>query len=181
MESATQATESELSGRLATSVVRWYHDRFGRGPTEAKAYLLDRYVLVVLGQVQTEVERSLVERGELESVEVLRRRVRQTFADELNAMVEEHVGRKVRATLSDHNATANTTALLFVLEPEVEPDLGDQGEAIEAKSRQARRHARHIRAESAAQRQRPLYKAKPTRSEGSTGRRSSLDSSPEEE
>ena len=52
MESVTQATESELSGRLATAVVQWYHDRFGRGPTESKGYLLDRFVLVVLGRQQ---------------------------------------------------------------------------------------------------------------------------------
>ena len=172
MESATQATESELSGRLATSVVRWYHDRFGRGPTEAKGYLLDRYALVVLGNVQTEVERSLVERGELASVELLRRRVRQTFADELNEIVEGLVGRKVRATLSDHNAALNTTALLFVLEAAVEPDLGDPGEAMEAKSQQARRQARQIRAEAAAQRKRAQGLEGPGR-----GRRSPDDSS----
>jgi hypothetical protein len=43
--------------------------------------------------------------------------VRQVFADELNAIVENLLGRKVLTTLSDHNARANTTCLLFVLEP----------------------------------------------------------------
>jgi uncharacterized protein YbcI len=117
MDDAISRLDARLSGRLATAVVQWYRDRFGRGPTEAKAYILDGYALVILGSVQTDVERSLVERGETESVELLRRRVRQVFADELRAIVERLVGTKVVATLSDHNAVANMTLLLFVLGP----------------------------------------------------------------
>jgi uncharacterized protein YbcI len=111
-------SRAELCGRLATALVQWYRDRFGRGPTEAKGYILDDHAVVILGSVQTDVERSLVESGEVESVELLRRRVRQMFADELRATVEGVVGRKVVAALGDHNAVANTTVMLFVLEPE---------------------------------------------------------------
>jgi uncharacterized protein YbcI len=107
----------ELGGRLATAVVGWYRNRFGRGPTEARAYILDGYALVILGSVQTEVERSLVAEGETESVELLRRRIRQVFANELRSIVEDLVGSEVVATLSDHNAVANMTVLLFVLKP----------------------------------------------------------------
>jgi uncharacterized protein YbcI len=117
MDDAIPRLDARLSGRLATAVVQWYRDRFGRGPTEAKAYILDGYAVVILGSVQTEVERSLVEGGETESVELLRRRVRQVFADELRGIVERLVGTKVVATLGDHNAVANMTVLLFVLGP----------------------------------------------------------------
>jgi uncharacterized protein YbcI len=119
-EGAIFGPESDASrnGRLATAVVGWYRERFGRGPTKAKAWILDDNAVVVLGNVQTEVERSLVEAGEIESVELLRRRVRQVHADELRATVEQIVERKVVATLGDHSAVANTTVMLFVLEPE---------------------------------------------------------------
>jgi uncharacterized protein YbcI len=107
---------TELSGRLATAIVQRYRDRFGRGPTESKAVIGDDFALVILGSAQTEVERSLVAGGELESVEVLRRRVRQMAAPEFCAVTEEIVGRRVTAMLGDHNATANTTVLVFLLE-----------------------------------------------------------------
>jgi uncharacterized protein YbcI len=107
---------TEVSGRLATAIVQQYRDRFGRGPTEARAYVGDQYVLVILGNAQTEVERSLVAGGELDSVELLRRRVRQMAAPEFCAVTEEIVGRKVVAMLGDHNAVANTTALVFLLD-----------------------------------------------------------------
>jgi uncharacterized protein YbcI len=109
---------TELSGQLATTIVQHYRDRFGRGPTEARAYIGRDYALVILGNAQTEVERSLVAGGELDSVELLRRRVRQMAADEFCAVTEEVVGRKVLAMLGDHNALANTSVLVFLLEPE---------------------------------------------------------------
>jgi uncharacterized protein YbcI len=109
---------TEVSGQLATTIVQRYRDRFGRGPTEARAYIGRDYALVILGRAQTEVERSLVADGEVESVELLRRRVRQMAADEFCAATEEIVGRKVVALLGDHNAVANTTALVFLLEPD---------------------------------------------------------------
>jgi uncharacterized protein YbcI len=117
-------SEASRNGRLATAVVGWYRDRFGRGPTKAKGWILDDNAVVVLGNVQTEVERSLVEAGETESVELLRRRIRQVHADELRATVEQIVGRRVCATLGDHNAVANTTVMVFVLEP-TEPERPD--------------------------------------------------------
>jgi uncharacterized protein YbcI len=109
---------TEACGRLATTIVQRYRDRFGRGPTEARAYIGRDYALVILGSAQTEVERSLVACGEVELVELLRRRVRQIAADEFCAATEEVVGRKVVAMLGDHSAVANTTALVFLLESE---------------------------------------------------------------
>jgi uncharacterized protein YbcI len=107
---------TEVSGRLATAIVQSYRDRFGRGPTEARAYIEDEYALVILGSAQTEVERSLVAAGELDEVELLRRRVRQLAADEFCAVTAEIVGRKVVTMLGDHSAVANTTVLVFLLE-----------------------------------------------------------------
>jgi uncharacterized protein YbcI len=109
---------TEVSGQLATTIVQRYRDRFGRGPTEARAHVGRDYALVILGSVQTETERSLVAGGESEPVELLRRRVRQMAADEFCAVTEAVVGRKVVAMLGDHNAVANTSVLVFLLEPE---------------------------------------------------------------
>jgi uncharacterized protein YbcI len=54
----------------------------------------------------------------VESVELLRRRIRQMAADEFCAATEEVVGRKVLAMLGDHNARVNSSVLVFLLEPE---------------------------------------------------------------
>jgi uncharacterized protein YbcI len=108
----------ELSGRLATAIVQRYRDRFGRGPTEAKAIIRDDFALVILGSAQTEVERHLVADGELESVEFLRRQVRRLAAQEFCEATEEITGKKVRTMLGDHSAVANTTVLVFLFDEE---------------------------------------------------------------
>ena len=54
---------TEADGRLATAIVQRYRERFGRGPTLARAHIGSDFALVILGDVQTEVERSLVALG----------------------------------------------------------------------------------------------------------------------
>ena len=108
---------TEASGKLATVIVQRYRARFGRGPTDSRAYVGRDFALVILGRAQTDVERSLVAGGEVDAVELLRRRVRQMAADEFCAATEEVVGRKVLAMLGDHNALANVSVLVFLLEP----------------------------------------------------------------
>ena len=116
---------TEVGGRLATAIVRRYRERFGRGPTESKAYVTDDVAFVILRNAQTDVERSLVAGGELDSVELLRRRVRRLAADEFCAVTEQIVGRKVVAMLGDHNAVANASVLVFLFE---RPEQAGEGE-----------------------------------------------------
>jgi uncharacterized protein YbcI len=108
----------EINGHLATALVQRYRDRFGRGPTEAKAFVRDDHALVIFGSPQTDVERSLVAAGEVDEVELLRRRVRQLAADEFSGVVEQIVGRKVAVMLGDHSGPANISVLVFIFEPE---------------------------------------------------------------
>jgi uncharacterized protein YbcI len=84
----------------------------------AKAHVGRDFAVVVLGDVQTEVEQSLVAEGEVESVELLRRRIRQMAADEFCAATQGVLGRKVLAMLGDHNARANSSVIVFLLESE---------------------------------------------------------------
>jgi uncharacterized protein YbcI len=101
---------------LANGVVAWYQERFGRGPTRAKAYLNSDYVLVVLGEVQSKAERTLVEQGDAESVVHLRRAIKEAHKNALCELVTELTGRPVRVMLSDHNAELDTSAMVFLFE-----------------------------------------------------------------
>jgi uncharacterized protein YbcI len=99
---------------LATGVVAWYQQRFGRGPTRAKAYVNDDYVLVVLGEVQSRAERTLVEQGDATSVVNLRRAIKEALCE----LVAELTGRRVHIMLSDHNPYEDTSAMVFLFEEE---------------------------------------------------------------
>jgi uncharacterized protein YbcI len=83
---------------ITNGIVRLFSEYYGRGPTRAKTYMLEnRYVVTVLRDTMTTVERTLAERGEKDMV----RRVRLTFQEAMAAsfkgVVEEALGRRVEA------------------------------------------------------------------------------------
>jgi uncharacterized protein YbcI len=83
---------------ITNGIVRLFSEYYGRGPTRAKSYMLeDRYVVTILRDTMTTVERTLAQRGEKDLV----RRVRLTFQEAMAAsfkgVVEEVLGRRVEA------------------------------------------------------------------------------------
>ena len=109
---------TKANGRLATAIVQRYRERFGRGPSLAKAHIGTDFAVVVLGDVQTEVEQSLVAEGEVESVELLRSPDTPDGRRRILRNDRSGRSRKVVAMLGDHNAVANSSVLVFLLEPD---------------------------------------------------------------
>jgi uncharacterized protein YbcI len=106
--------DNHVAEQLSNAIVGWFKQRAGRGPTHSKAHVADDHVLVLLRNVQTTVERTLVERGRAELVEELRRVIRDIYQEELCALVAREVGRPVVAMLGDHDPATDTSALVFV-------------------------------------------------------------------
>jgi uncharacterized protein YbcI len=113
--------ERQHGGKLAevsNAVVGIFRECYGRGPTKAKSYIFDDYLVVVLEDILTTVEKTLVDNGH----EDLVRRVRLTFQDTVkNRFIdaaEEALDRKV---LSYHSQVTFHPARgieFFVLEPQ---------------------------------------------------------------
>ena len=112
---------SALGDQLAevtNGIVRLFREYYGRGPTRAKTYMLeDRYVVTVLRDTMTTVERTLANKGE----EDLVRRVRLTFQEAMAAsfkgVVEEVLGRRVEAYHSQILVEPDVGFEFFLLEP----------------------------------------------------------------
>lgn len=105
-----------LATALSTAVVKAYVDYLGRGPTKARAVLGGNLASVLLEDTLTKAERRLVEAGRGEDVVRNRRILQQTMRDELCERVEEILGRRVIAFLSDHQPTPDYAVETFVLE-----------------------------------------------------------------
>jgi uncharacterized protein YbcI len=102
---------------ITNGIVRLFSEYYGRGPTRAKSYMLEnRYVVTVLRDTMTTVERTLAERGEHDLV----RRVRMTFQEAMSAsfkgVVEEVLGRPVEAYHSQILIDADVGFEFFMLE-----------------------------------------------------------------
>ena len=85
----------EMLARLSNEMVRAQKRFFGMGPTEAKSYLVDDLLFIVMRGGLTTAEKTMLEFGQQDLV----RQFRQTFENEmtkrLTDMVEEITGRSV--------------------------------------------------------------------------------------
>jgi uncharacterized protein YbcI len=103
---------------IANTIVRLHAEHYGRGPTRARAHIADDFVLVVLEDVFTTAERTLVANGHGEQVVAARDAFNQVLRDEFVAAVERATGRRVRSFIGQTSVEPETAVELFLLEPE---------------------------------------------------------------
>jgi uncharacterized protein YbcI len=114
---AAETPQGEELAEVTNGIVRLFSEYYGRGPTRAKSYLLDdTYVVTVLGETLTTVERTLAETGHGDQVRNVRLTFQEAMADSFKAVVEEKLGRRVAAYHSQLIIDADLGFELFVLE-----------------------------------------------------------------
>jgi len=124
---ASTQTEHSVSGSKAAAisnhVVRTMSDYTGRGPTKARTHIHDDIVTVVLQDTLTKGERSLVCDGLDDLVLTTRKAYQMTMRRELIGGVEQILGRKVHAFMSDNHIEPDIAVEIFVLTPAVHAAL----------------------------------------------------------
>jgi uncharacterized protein YbcI len=114
---AVETNHGEELAELTNGIVRLFSEYYGRGPTRAKSYLLDDvYVVTVLRDTLTTVERTLAEAGHGEQVRTVRLTFQEAMADSFKGVVEEALGRRVVSYHSQLLIDADMGFELFVLE-----------------------------------------------------------------
>jgi len=112
----------ELSGRtlaeVADAIVALLASSFGRGAEEAKAFLNDDVLLVVMRGTFMEFEQELIARGREDVVRDVRLAWQGEMADEVMGKVAAVTGHRVRDYQSQVLTRANVTMELFLLDPE---------------------------------------------------------------
>src|ERR671922_111576 len=78
--SVTDAHGERLAA-ISNAVVGIFAESYGRGPTKAKSYVFENYVLCVLEDMLTTVERTLVDYGEEALVRTVRLKFQEAVAD----------------------------------------------------------------------------------------------------
>jgi uncharacterized protein YbcI len=90
------ARQGDQLAEITNGIVRLFSEFYGRGPTRAKSYLLeDRYLVTVLRDTMTTVERTLAENGESDLVRRVRLTFQEAMADSFKGVVEHVLGRQV--------------------------------------------------------------------------------------
>jgi uncharacterized protein YbcI len=112
-----EANQGEELAEITNGIVRLFSEYYGRGPTRAKSFLLDdTYVVTVLRDTLTTVERTLAESGHGDQVRSVRLTFQEAMADSFKSVVEEALRRRVVSYHSQLLIDADMGFELFVLE-----------------------------------------------------------------
>ena len=85
----------DLLARISTEMVRTQKQFFGKGPTKAKSYMLDDFLIIVMRGGVTVAERTMLEADRERLVREFRQEFENEMGGRLIGMIEELTGRKV--------------------------------------------------------------------------------------
>jgi uncharacterized protein YbcI len=106
----------EQLAKVSNAVVAIHAEYYGRGPTKAKTYAVDRYLLCIFEDFLTTVEETLVKRGKDDLVREVRLLFQEEIADRFKRAVAEAVGRPVATYHSQVTLHPPIGFEIFVLE-----------------------------------------------------------------
>jgi uncharacterized protein YbcI len=109
--------ENRPLAAISDGIVRLHSEYYGRGPMRAKTYQVDDMIVCVMEDSLTTVERTLATMGREAEVCSLRHAFRSAMRDRFEAVVEETMGRRVIAFMSQVNIDPDLSVEFFVLEP----------------------------------------------------------------
>jgi len=95
-QSAPEGHDGEgLLGRISTEMVQLMKQYYGKGPTKAKSYFLDDFLIVVMRGGTTRAERTMLEADREDTVREFRQQFENEMTGRVTGLIEELTGRKV--------------------------------------------------------------------------------------
>ena len=112
------------NAKISRSAVQLLREYTGRGPTRARTTINTDSVMIVLGDTLTKGERKLAESGKAERVRAVRHDFQLVMREDLVALVERTLDRKVIAFMSDNHLDPDLAVEVFILEPTTSEPAG---------------------------------------------------------
>jgi uncharacterized protein YbcI len=106
-----------MNEEINRGAVRILSEYTGRGPTKARSVIDTNSVTILLADTLTKGERRLAESGRADHVLATRHEFQKVMRDEFVKLVEDVLGRKVIAFMSDNHIDPDMGVEVFVLEP----------------------------------------------------------------
>lgn len=100
---------------IANEITRLHRQHYGRGAATARTVIGRDHVVVFLEDIYTTVERTLIENGEFAAVRATRHSFQMIMQESFSAAVEQIMGRKVIAFMSEVHVNPDVAAEIFVL------------------------------------------------------------------
>jgi len=114
-------TKGEIEAEISDAMVKFEVEYMGRGPKEARAYIIEDMVLVRLKGVLTRAEEQLSTRAD--GVELIKK-VRSTLFEDakliLSQVIGDITGAKVKSLHTDISTITGERVIIFTLDRDLE-------------------------------------------------------------
>jgi uncharacterized protein YbcI len=116
--SAQDEIPGDVLAAISREMVRLKAQHYGKGPTEAKAYVCDDWLFCVLKGGMTAVEQTLLRHGGSDLVRQVRLRFQENMDQSFTGVVSELTGRQVLTYQSQVVFDPDFTIEIFLLGPD---------------------------------------------------------------
>ena len=117
-------TKGEIEAAISEAMVSFEIDCMGRGPKEARSYIIEDLILVRLKGVLTPAEQQLAKRADgVELIKKMRSTLIESARDKLSTIISDVSGAKVLDILTDINTTSGERFFIFILDANLGRDL----------------------------------------------------------
>jgi len=125
---ARASADGAAAMAICNAVVRAFKRSYGKGPTKAKAYMLEDVVAVVAQDTLTTLERTLVRGGHEQLVREARRALDDEVARESRGAIEQATGQRVVGWQTHVDPSADRALALVRLQLPQSPTPTAEGE-----------------------------------------------------
>ena len=112
-------TIGQLQAEISEAIIKFEKEYIGRGPSEAKTYIVDDLVIVLLKGVLTQAEHQLAKTGETSKGRDLIKQLRTELLERgrplLEAVIESITGKKVQSLHTDISTSSGERLIVFKL------------------------------------------------------------------
>ena len=113
-------TQGQTEAEISEALVQFEREHMGRGPEEAKTYILDDIVLVRLMGILTPAEKNLAKiedsRHGRELIKQVRNELLEKARPQLDAIIRDVTGEEIESLHTDISTKTGERVILFTLE-----------------------------------------------------------------
>ena len=122
-------TKGQIEAAITEAITQFERDHLGRGPKEAKTFIVENLAVVKLQGILSPAERQLSHESDgVELIKKMRRRVIESCSGDLSGLVEEETGIEVVSMHADISARTGERVFVFTLEENLEAALENRSQ-----------------------------------------------------
>jgi uncharacterized protein YbcI len=117
----TDKTKGQIEAAVTEAITQFERDYLGRGPKEAKSFIVENLVIVKLQGILSPAEQQLShENGGVDLIKKMRTRLIESSSEDLSGLVAEETGIHVVSMHTDISSRTGERIFVFTLDENLE-------------------------------------------------------------